>query len=88
MEIELTIQFEQKFTMGSYGVGIGCAWYCRKTFELFSSLVQKKKLKKKYFYPHKLPIQQTTRFWSQGILGVNMKKRILENIPQIWHLPN
>jgi hypothetical protein len=28
-------------------------------------------LKKKYFSSHKLPKQQSTIFWSQGILGVN-----------------
>jgi hypothetical protein len=31
-----------------------------------------KKLKKKYSSSHKLPKQQTTSFWSQGILGVNV----------------
>jgi hypothetical protein len=30
-----------------------------------------KKLKKIYFSSHKLPKQQSTSFWSQGILGVN-----------------
>jgi hypothetical protein len=58
--------------MGSYGVGIGRAWCSRKACEICSSLVQKKKLKKKYFSSHKLPKQQSTIFWSQGILGVNM----------------
>jgi hypothetical protein len=28
-------------------------------------------LKKIYFSSHKLPKQQSTIFWSQGILGVN-----------------
>jgi hypothetical protein len=28
-------------------------------------------LKKNYFSSHKLPKQQSTIFWSQGILGVN-----------------
>jgi hypothetical protein len=56
--------------MGSYGVGIGRAWCSRKACEICSSLVQKKKLKKNYFSSHKLPKQQSTRFWSQGILGV------------------
>jgi hypothetical protein len=28
-------------------------------------------LKKEYFSSHKLPKQQSTSFWSQGILGVN-----------------
>jgi hypothetical protein len=27
-------------------------------------------LKKKYFSSHKVPKQQSTSFWSQGILGV------------------
>jgi hypothetical protein len=31
-------------------------------------------LKKNYFSPHKLPKQQSTRFWSQGILGVKVAK--------------
>jgi hypothetical protein len=32
---------------------------------------KRKKLKKNYFSSHKLPKQQLTSFWSQGILGVN-----------------
>jgi hypothetical protein len=34
----------------------------------------KKKMKKDYFSSHKLPKQQPTSFWSQGILGVNHYK--------------
>jgi hypothetical protein len=30
-------------------------------------------LKKNYFSSHKLPKQQSTSFWSQGILGVNLR---------------
>jgi hypothetical protein len=45
-KIEFTTHFEQKFTMGSYGVGIGRAWYCRKACEICNSLIKKKKLKK------------------------------------------
>jgi hypothetical protein len=30
-------------------------------------------LKKNYFSSHKLPKQQSTSFWSQGILGVKYK---------------
>jgi hypothetical protein len=43
--------FQQKFAMGSYGVGIGRAWCSQKACEICSSLVQKKKLKiiKKFF---------------------------------------
>jgi hypothetical protein len=67
---ELNIYFEQNFTMGSYGVAIGRAWCSRKACEICSSLVQKKKLKN-YFSSHKLLKQQSTSFWSQGILGVN-----------------
>jgi hypothetical protein len=63
--------FQQKFTTGSFKVGIGCAWYSWETCEICSSLVQKKRLKKKYFSSHKLPKQQSTSFWSQGTLGVN-----------------
>jgi hypothetical protein len=33
-------------------------------------------MKKKYFSSHKLPKQQSTNFWSQGILGVNTSKLI------------
>jgi hypothetical protein len=29
-------------------------------------------MKKNYFSSHKLPKQQSTSFWSQGILGVNV----------------
>jgi hypothetical protein len=43
-----------------------------------SSLIKNKKLKKNYFSLHKLPKQQATSFWSQGILGVkNDKNEIL-----------
>jgi hypothetical protein len=59
--------------MGSYGVGIGRAWYSLKACEICSSLVQKKKLKKKKISLHKLPKQQSTSFWSQGILGIKEK---------------
>jgi hypothetical protein len=52
---ELNTRFQQKFTTGSYGVGIGCAWCSQKTCEICKSLVQKRKLKKKYFSSHKLP---------------------------------
>jgi hypothetical protein len=44
---ELNAYFQQKFVTGSYGVGIGCAWYSWKASETFSSFIQKKKLKKK-----------------------------------------
>jgi hypothetical protein len=37
---------------------------------LFTHL--KEKIEKKYFSSHKLPKQQSTSFWSQGILGVKM----------------
>jgi hypothetical protein len=30
------------------------------------------KIEKNYFSSHKLPKQQSTSFWSQGILGVNV----------------
>jgi hypothetical protein len=30
----------------------------------------KEKIEKNYFSSHKLPKQQSTNFWSQGILGV------------------
>jgi hypothetical protein len=71
MKNELNTCCQQKFAMGSYGVGIGRAWYSQKACEICSSLVQKKKLKKKKNSSHKLPKQQLTNFWSQGILGVN-----------------
>jgi hypothetical protein len=43
---ELNTNFQQKFTTGSYRVGIGHARYSRKACEVCSSLVQKKELKK------------------------------------------
>jgi hypothetical protein len=72
MRNELNTCFQQKIAMGSYGVGIGRAWCSWKACEICSSLVQKKKLKKKIISSHKLPKQQSTSFWSQGILGVNV----------------
>jgi hypothetical protein len=71
MKNELNTCFQQKFATSSYGVRIGRAWCSQKACELCSSLVQKKKLKKNYFSSHKLPKQQSTNFWSEGILGVN-----------------
>jgi hypothetical protein len=71
MKNELNTHFEQNFTTGSYGVGIGRAWCSRKACEICSSLIQNKKTKKNYFSSHMLPKQQSTSFWSQGILGVN-----------------
>jgi hypothetical protein len=65
MKNELNTHFEEKFATGSYGVGIGRAWCSRN---------EKKKLKKNYFSSHKLPKQQSTSFWSQGILGVKHRK--------------
>jgi hypothetical protein len=73
---ELNARFQQKFAMGSYGVRIGRAWCSRKACKICSSLVQKKKLKKNYFSSHKLPKQQSTSFWSQGILGVKKRKKV------------
>jgi hypothetical protein len=70
MKNELNTCFQQKFTTGSYGVRIGRAWSSRKACEICSSLVQKEKLKKIKISSHKLPKQQSTNFWSQGILGV------------------
>jgi hypothetical protein len=49
MKNELNTCFQQKFTIGSYGVGIGRAWYSWKACEICSSLIQKKKLKKSIF---------------------------------------
>jgi hypothetical protein len=40
-------------------------------------------LKKNYFSSHKLPKQQSTSFWSQGILGVNVP-----NIPLVHLSPH
>jgi hypothetical protein len=39
--------------------------------KLVKYVVSKKKLKKIKISSHKLPKQQSTSFWSQGILGVN-----------------
>jgi hypothetical protein len=42
----------------------------KKKIEKKKKIFTKKKLKKIYFSSHKLPKQQSTSFWSQGILGV------------------
>jgi hypothetical protein len=39
-------------------------------------LFETKKLKKNYFSLYKLPKQQSTNFWSQGILGVKAVRLI------------
>jgi hypothetical protein len=42
-------------------------------------------LKINYFSSHELPKQQSTSFWSQGILGINECTTLLQVIPVIWH---
>jgi hypothetical protein len=37
-KIYLNTYFELNFTMGSYGVSIGCAWYSRKACEILVHL--------------------------------------------------
>jgi hypothetical protein len=83
MKNELNTCFQQKFTTGSYGVGIGRAWCTRKACEICSSLVQKEKMKKNKFSSLKLPKQQSTSFWSQGILGVNLYSDYKKETKQI-----
>jgi hypothetical protein len=56
--------------MGSYGAEIGRAWYSWKACEVYSSLIQKKKMEKKLYSLHKLPKLQSTKFWSREILGL------------------
>jgi hypothetical protein len=72
MKNELNTCFQQKFATCSYGVGIQRAWCSQKACAVCSSLVQKKKLKINYFSSHNLPKPQSTSFWSQEILGVNV----------------
>jgi hypothetical protein len=69
---ELNTCFQQKFAMGSYGVGIGRAWCSWKACEICSSHVLKEKLKEKKKSSHKLPKQQSTSFLSQGILRIKL----------------
>jgi hypothetical protein len=40
-------------------------------------------LKKNYFSSHKLPKQQSTSFWFQGILGVKKKQGLDQTKTQI-----
>jgi hypothetical protein len=48
-----------------------------KLVKYVAHLSKSKKLKNNYFSSHKLPKQQSTNFWSQGILGVNQRIYIL-----------
>jgi hypothetical protein len=73
MKNELNSCFQQKFATGSYGVGIGRAWCSQKACEILVHLSKRKKIEKKLFSSHKLPKQQLTNFWSQGILGIKVK---------------
>jgi hypothetical protein len=50
MKNELNTHFEQNFTIGSYGVGIGRAWCSRKACEICSSFIQEKNFKKLFFF--------------------------------------
>jgi hypothetical protein len=42
--------------------------------------MQKKKIEKNYFSSHKLPKQQSTRFWSRGILGVKQHLNVVWDV--------
>jgi hypothetical protein len=50
MKNEFNIHFQQNFTIGSYKVGIGCAWCSRKVCKIYSLVVQKKKIEKILFF--------------------------------------
>jgi hypothetical protein len=78
MENELSTSFEQKFARGSYGVQIGRACCSRKACEICSSLVQKRELEKRKNSSQKLPKQQSTSFWYEGILGVTNFVQIVQ----------
>ena len=54
---ELNTHFEQYFTMGSYGVGIGRVWCSENACEIYSSFIQKKNWKKIKFLTQ---VAQTT----------------------------
>jgi hypothetical protein len=44
-------------------------------------------LKKNYFSSHRLPKQQSTSFWSQGILGVNITFKVYhEDLFKVEHI--
>jgi hypothetical protein len=54
--------FEQKFTMGSYGVVIERAWCCRKAWEKSGSQVPKKNFKIKIPLPRSCPNNERPKF--------------------------
>jgi hypothetical protein len=78
--------FEQNFTTGSIGIGIGRAWCSRKACEIFGSLIQKKNGKKIMFLHTSCPnnnrpvFEKSNNnqlvFWSQGILEVKNQQTL------------
>jgi hypothetical protein len=54
--------FEQKFTTGSYGVGIERAWCSRKAWEKSGSLVPRRKKIKKIPLPRSCPNNERPKF--------------------------
>jgi hypothetical protein len=65
------MHFEQKFTMGSYKIGIEHIWCCQKAYEnLCSSFVQDNYSLFIYLILYNLPKQQKATFRSQVILGI------------------
>jgi hypothetical protein len=46
--------------------------------------LSKRKIEKIYFSSHKLPKQQSTSFWSQGILGVKCNLNSFMSHPQLF----
>jgi hypothetical protein len=70
MKNELNSCFQQKFAWAYTESELGVLGVHGKLVKYIDHSSKRKKLKKIYLSLHKLPKQQLTNFWSQGILGV------------------
>jgi hypothetical protein len=74
MKNELNTCFQQKLAWAHTESELGVLGVHGKLVKYVVHSSKGKKLKKKKNSSHKLPKQQSTSFWSQGILGVNGKR--------------
>jgi hypothetical protein len=68
--MSLTLVFNKNSPRAHTGSELGVVGVHGKLVKYVVHSSKRKKLKKIYFSSHKLPKQQSTNFWSQGILGV------------------
>jgi hypothetical protein len=71
-KMSLILVFNKNSSRAHTESELGMLGVHRKLVKYVVHSSKRKKLKKNYFSSHKLPKQQSTSFWSQGILGVKL----------------